>query len=341
MGILLQHSLLLDPKYTEKPVEFVGVFPRGYVSIVAGVPGVGKTWFMLDVCRSIADGLPILSDADGEIHKGKALIFAGETGVRMLVERMQMLGGVDNLPSIRVVSSHEMARLDIDVMINTAIGRKNIDEAIKEFRPDLVFFDTVISFMSGGKDESSQADMTDPIRGLSAIAGAYNTAIVLMHHFRKRPTQTTDTQSRGLDEVIGSSALTRLASLVVGIERKREMRFCHCIKSWWKEFAPFSFIIKQDCEGSLHLEACYDYTADGDYSVVPGARRVLAKIKEELKGEAFCQKDVEVLGYGRDLAARGIRLGITNREIIESGRRGNAILYSLVGDDTRQGKLAL
>lgn len=331
---MIEHSLLLDPKYAADPVKRVGVFPRGYVSIVAGAPGVGKTWFMLDVCRAVADGRVGLGEMIEPYTVGKALIFAGETGVRMLVERMRLLGGVNNLDNIRVISSHEMAKLDIDVMINTAIGRQNIEKAVEEYRPDIVFFDTMISFVGGGKDESSQSDMTDPVRVLSMIASKWDCAMILMHHFRKKSTATTTGESlgvRGLDEVIGSSALTRLASLVMGIERKKEVRFCHCIKSWWEEFSPFGFRITHKGENVV-LEASYSYSDDGTVSIASSCGKVLTWVTKNLSDESFCVIDV-MAGTGltsRDTCTSAIRKGIADGVICEDGKRGKTTYYRVV-----------
>lgn len=331
--MIIEHSLLLDPKFAIEPVERIGVFPRGYVSIVAGAPGVGKTWFMLNVCKSVADGIVGLGEMIEPYKQGRALIFAGETGVRMLVERMRLLGGVANLENIRVISSHEMARLDIDVMINTAIGRQNIEMGISEYRPDIVFFDTMISFVSGGKDESSQADMTDPVRVLSMIASKYGCAIVLMHHFRKKGTASGEVSAgmRGLDEVIGSSALTRLASLVIGIERKREVRFCHCIKSWWEEFTPFGFTIKRNGE-NVELAVSYSYSIDGATSIATSCDKVLAWITKNLTDENFCIIDV-MAGTGltsRDTCTSAVRKGVTDGVICEVGKEGKTTYYRVV-----------
>ena len=130
MSSILEYALTLDPALATEPVDMIGsLFPRGYVTIVAGEPGVGKTWFMLSIARAIADGLRGLGDPINPYDKGKVLIFAGETGVRMLVDRMNHLGTPTNLNAIQVVSSHQMARMNIDVMLNTAVGRKNIEGA--------------------------------------------------------------------------------------------------------------------------------------------------------------------------------------------------------------------
>ena len=327
---ILDHSYILTPEIADKKIERVGLFPKGHVSLVAGEPGVGKTWFMLNVARAVADGtngfgLPVPKD---RYNVGRVLIFAGETGVKLLADRLRLMGGCKNLESIRVLSSQALMSQDIDVMINTAIGRKNIAEAVELFRPDIVFFDTMISFMSGDKDESSQVDMTDPIRGLSSLANKYNTAMVMLHHFRKRT--KGDKTNRDLNEVIGSSAFIRLASLVVGLERVKDLRMVKCLKSWWEEFLPFSFKIMKTGDG-VNLEVSYDYDSDGHVSVVNTVQRVKDFIFDTYKdgGIFTTAQAIASSGFGRNTVISVISSMLTNGEIFLDHKDGSTRYFTL------------
>lgn len=344
MSSIMDYAVTLDPALVvADKLEYVGLFPRGYVSLVAGEPGVGKTWFMLDVCRAVADGRVGMGDPINPYKKGKALIFAGETGVRMLIERMSLLGGVKNLQSVKVVSSHQMVRCNIDVMLNTAIGRKNIEAAVMEYRPDVVFVDTVIAFMGDGKDESSQVDMSDSIRVLGMLASASNSAIVLLHHFRKRK-GSSDSSERSQNEVIGTSAFTRLTSLVVGIERKRDVRRVICLKSWWEEFNPFEFKIASK-KGGVVLEKSYTLDSEGSYSTIPTSRRVLDWVMEHYPEGAFKIADVVAgTGLSRNTVATALSAGLTQKNLrLETGGiGGKEKTYIVCAHNTNaQGELAL
>lgn len=328
MSILINNSLLLTEKLASIDVEKVSIFPKGHVTLIAGEPGIGKTWLMLSIAQSLAGGLKGIGSPIDKYPKGKSLIFAGETGVRLLANRIKLMGGISPLESCRVISSHVCANLSIDTMINTAIGRKNIEEAIKEYQPDITFFDTMISFMSDGKDESSQVDMSDSLRGLGAIASRCNTAMILLHHFRKR--KGTSDNDRGMDEVIGSSAFTRLASLVIGIERKREMRTVRCLKSWWEEFTPFAFTISKDDKGGIYLKQDYNYNSDGSYSPSRVARKVSEHIKTHYVDSIFTVMDVATdLDISRTTAAEAISIMCAKGEAHCSGKTGYSKVYQL------------
>ena len=107
MSSIMDYAVTLDPRLVEDDkLEYVGLFPRGYVSLVAGEPGVGKTWFMLDVCKAVANGQVGMGDPVNAYPKGRALVFAGETGVRMLIERMSLLGSIKDLNRVKVIRWH-------------------------------------------------------------------------------------------------------------------------------------------------------------------------------------------------------------------------------------------
>lgn len=330
MSILLNNSLLLTDKLANAQVDMISIFPKGHVTLVAGEPGIGKTWFMLSVCKSLAEGSRGLGSATELYPKGKALVFAGETGVRLLASRVYLMGGIKPLDSVRVISSHVCANMNIDTMINTAIGRKNIEEAVSEFRPDMVFFDTMISFMADGKDESSQVDMTDCIRGLGAIASRYNAAVVIMHHFRKRTSLKSIGEERHMDEVIGTSAFIRLASLVIGIERKDDVRTVRCLKSWWEEFAPFTFKIKEDDKGVIRLVQDYNYCSDGTYSVTRTSRALESTILARYVDCVFTAMDVACdYDVSRTTASEAITSLCRKNLVHSEGKSGYTKLYAL------------
>ena len=336
MSILLDRSLLLTQELANIRVDNVGLFPKGHTTIIAGEPGIGKTWLMLSIAKSLAEGKRGIGSPIDSYTPGKSLIFAGETGVRLLANRIQLMGGISPLESCRVISSHECARLNIDTMINTAIGRKNILEAIKEYKPDIVFFDTMISFMADGKDESSQVDMTDSLRGLSVIASECNTAIVMIHHFRKRTSNNTEV-ARSMDEVIGSSAFIRLASLVIGIERRQELRIVRCLKSWWNEFDPFTFIITRDDDGLIYLKQDYSYSKDMSRSPSKVARMVGEGIKKRYPDKEFSANDIMIdFDISRSTVHDTLVLLLAAKEIYPARKDGRTLMYRVGQPDDKE-----
>ena len=328
-NILLENSVMLSEKIANVQVDRISIFPKGHVTLIAGEPGIGKTWLMLSIAKSLAEGTRGIGSPIDKYPVGKSLIFAGETGVRLLANRIKLMGGLTPLENCRVISSHLCANLNIDTMINTAIGRKNIEGAVEEYKPDMVFFDTMISFMADGKDESSQVDMSDCLRGLGAIASRYNVAMVLLHHFRKRKS-SGEVAERSMDEVIGSSAFIRLASLVIGIERKREVRTVRCFKSWWEEFTPFAFTISKTKEGVVYLSQDYNYNSDGSSSPSRFSRLLAEKITMSYVNRSFTIMDVVAdFDVSRSSASEAVQRLCSKGEAYCYGKDGYSKVYRL------------
>lgn len=236
---MIERGLTLTPQLAASfKTEFVGIFPKGYVSMLVGEPAAGKTWFMLSMCRGIADGDVGLGDPL-RYKQGKAVILAGETGVGLLCTRYKELGFPRHSENI-VVFSAAMCTGEDTLSLDTERGIVNLTEILTELKPEVLFVDTLISFCTG--DESDIKLMAEPVKRLTVVAQKTKTAIVLCHHFRKKKQGITSGLS--MSEVIGTSAFTRLAAMIAGISVDGDCRTVQCLKSWWKPFQKFDFILK-------------------------------------------------------------------------------------------------
>ena len=81
--ISLEKELFRDDVTTVENIA--GLFPRGYLSIIASAPGVGKTWFMLYLTCQLSLGKDIFNSTH---EPKKILILSGETGSTMLNRRL-------------------------------------------------------------------------------------------------------------------------------------------------------------------------------------------------------------------------------------------------------------
>lgn len=193
--------------------RIAGLYPRGYMSIFAAQAGTGKTWFMEYIACALSRGGNILSGLVPKSRRMKTVIFAGETGKYLLVKRLQSTNWEYDKSRIKVYDAIELQREEIPILLNTTEGRATLITIMEQEKPDVIFFDTLISFHSA--DESKQGEMTSVVTFLLKIAEAFNCAVVLNHHLRKRsnkqskyPTQPTQ------DDVIGSNVAVRMAASV-------------------------------------------------------------------------------------------------------------------------------
>lgn len=222
--------------------KIAGMFPRGFFSIVASMAGTGKTWLMQYLACQLSLGGEIAQGLSNENAK-KVLIFSGETGSELLTLRLQKTAWILDPDRIKVYSSLEMATAGINCWLNTDEGQNNIMQIVMMERPDIIFFDTLISFHTA--DESRQGEMTALYVGLARLARNFNCAIVCNHHTRKRPAQDSKRKFTQ-EDVIGSSAGVRLAAnvFVISSEEKPSGGFVNTVdnvKSWDRKTPPFSY----------------------------------------------------------------------------------------------------
>lgn len=240
---VIKFSTKLDKARKVDDIEKIaGMFPRSFYSIVASMAGTGKTWLMQYIACQLSLGGEILNGLSNE-HARKVLIFSGETGSDLLTLRLQKTAWTVDPERVKVYSALEMATAGINCWINTPDGQDTILSIVAIERPDIIFFDTLISFHTA--DESKQGEMTALYVWLARLARAFKCAIVCNHHTRKRPAQDSKRKFTQ-EDVIGSSAGVRLAAnvFVVTSQETNSGGFINTVdnvKSWDKKTPTFTY----------------------------------------------------------------------------------------------------
>ena len=216
-------------KKTIKPARFVvnGLLPRG-LNIVAGKRKEGKSWLMLDLCFSVAEGEKFL---DRPTEQGTVLYLDLEDPESRLIQRAR--GIRDVIPS----KFHEA----------TKAGRlgggltEQIEDFVKE-HPDtnLVVIDTLQKIRKP-KGDTYAGDYA-VISALKNLADRLDIAIVCIHHTRKMKAKDT------FDSVLGSTGLTAAADGIYVLERKAD----------GKPFGRLSYISRDLPDGDLPVRFDHD-----------------------------------------------------------------------------------
>lgn len=225
--------------------EFVGgVYPRRHLTIIASEPGLGKTWLVLRHAIDVACALPLFgtNSDDYEAPEAgtppKSVIFCGEAGASVMVERLHLMGMTTPPDGLIMYTLTDFARNNVNICLDMEEGMRVFANVVAGEKPDVVFIDTLIAFR--GEDECDQKSTALLLGGLRRVAEDNNCAIVLTHHIRKRKVRDQNNPITQ-DDIIGTSAFTRLCSIAYTMSRVQFTKsiMWQCVKSWWEKPAPF------------------------------------------------------------------------------------------------------
>ena len=271
-------------KKTVKPARFVvnGLLPRG-LNIVAGKRKEGKSWLMLDLCFSVAEGEKFL---DHPTEQGTVLYLDLEDPESRLIQRAR--GIRDVIPS----KFHEA----------TKAGRlgggltEQIEDFVKE-HPDtnLVVIDTLQKIRKP-KGDTYAGDYA-VISALKTLADRLDIAIVCIHHTRKMKAKDT------FDSVLGSTGLTAAADGIYVLERKVD----------GKPFGRLSFISRDLPDGDLSVRFDYDTCRWYPINSSDMERELLLADEAMSALILFMKQELIYEGTATDLCERlGLNIGANN-----------------------------
>ncbi|WP_405345490.1 AAA family ATPase [Ruminococcus sp.] len=271
-------------KKTVKPTRFVvnGLLPRG-LNIVAGKRKEGKSWLMLDLCFSVAEGEKFL---DHDTEQGTVLYLDLEDPESRLIQRAR--GIRDIIPS----KFHEA----------TKAGRlgggltEQIEDFVKE-HPDtnLVVIDTLQKIRKP-KGDTYAGDYA-VISALKNLADRLDIAIVCIHHTRKMKTKDT------FDSVLGSTGLTAAADGIYVLERKAD----------GKPFGRLSFISRDLPDGDLPVRFDHDTCRWYPISSSDMERELLLADEAMSALVSFMKQELIYEGTATELCERlGLNIGANN-----------------------------
>lgn len=231
------------------PTEFVGgFFPRKNVSIIASRAGVGKTWYLLKLFTDLSKGGTIFLQQEYNATPKRCLLFCGETGYELVVERINAMRDKPNYNNFQIISYMDVYRDGIALDLDSKTGAEAAQNYVLAYQADIVAFDTMMSFRSD--DENNAKDTNGVLSKLKTIAENCNCAVIGTHHVRKKA--SGDTVNRiDQDEIIGSSAMVRRAGTAFILDKNGDTSCVslRCVKSWWRNPIDFFYRMRQTVDG--------------------------------------------------------------------------------------------
>jgi putative DNA primase/helicase len=207
--------------------EWPGWLPRGFVTIVAGRAGTGKSALVLWIARCLSTGEDW---PDGQRNQnGPSNVLWCETEAAQAINIARARAW--SVPVDRIISPFDDHFRPID------LGDKESLRVLKDklSLPD-VRLAVIDSFSGAHSSKENKTAVGALTRSLAEIARDTNKPILLVHHLRKADRRASNGGARNLidlDDIRGSSAIPQAARVVWALEAPDEngTRFLHKIKN--------------------------------------------------------------------------------------------------------------
>ena len=201
---LLSIDDLYKRKFSEDRWKIDSMVPHEGVTIISGAPGNYKTWIMLQMALSIAKGDLLFGQFQS--RKGGVLLIDEENHLRLLKERMQLLGATDDLPIYFL--SQEGFLVTSEKMIEKVL------QFCEEKELDVIFIDSLVRVNKAEENDASQ--MAEVFRSITKLV-KNNKTVVLSHHERKEGAYKSSAQTR----LRGSSDIAAAVDSHISVRKDR------------------------------------------------------------------------------------------------------------------------
>ncbi len=178
------------------------LLPEG-LTVVAGRPKRGKSWLMLQIAEAIATGNDTLSRS---VTHGRVFYIALEDNPRRIKRRLTLM---NHSQTDRLGFFYDWPPLDNG-------GLELVIRLVEEYSPLLLVIDTMSRITGRGRDQDSNADMTDLLHPLQQLALSKTMSVTFIDHHRKPGPDVND----AIDDIMGSTAKTGVADCIWGLYRK-------------------------------------------------------------------------------------------------------------------------
>ena len=172
-------------EFEEQEVDWLidGYIPRKQISIMCGDGGVGKTSVWASLTADLSAGRPTILDGVNPVIEGrepmKILFFSAEDTVEQVIKK-KLRQAKANMKNIRTIS---LASEDFDKIY---FGSKYLEGLYKRYKPDLVIYDPIQSFVGEKIKMSDRNALRAKTRPLIEWGATYGAASLLLMHSNKQ-----------------------------------------------------------------------------------------------------------------------------------------------------------
>jgi len=186
------------------PVSWLwyGRIARGKITLIAGNPGLGKSFLALDLAARVSTGAAFPDGTPG--CPGKALLLSAEDDLSDTIRPRLDAAGAD-CGNILARRYGDLGNLDAQL--------PQLETDLKNERPVLLVIDPITAFL-GRLDAHRNDEIRSLFARLTELAARYGVAVVVISHLNKSTAQGT-----ALHRVTGSLGFTAAARAAYLVER--------------------------------------------------------------------------------------------------------------------------
>jgi len=187
-----------------------GWIPRGLVSLLAATPGTGKSYLALDLAHRMITGS---TWPDGKpVERADRVLYVDAEFIPSIIKLRLSLWNDEHLEQLTLMwPDPDRPFINLDDIED----RERLWDMCYTTRPSLVIIDSYGSVTLRG--ENNKEDVQALLAFLGWLAQDFDCGLLLVHHLRKSTQQTTFLPI-SLDSIRGSSHISAMARVVIGMQ---------------------------------------------------------------------------------------------------------------------------
>ena len=195
---------------TLPPVRWLwpGWIPRGMLSLLGAFQGTGKSYFVLDLARTVIEGGP-WPDGQPVEQIGNVIYVEAEGIPQVTNDRAKSLGL--NRQNIWLL----MAEMGEMIDLTQAVWQDRLVDMATTLKPELIVIDSLTSISSAG--QNSVEDTNRLLMFLVGLSRHVDCGLLVLHHLRKPPGGQMSLPGMSVHDFRGSGHITAMARTVLGL----------------------------------------------------------------------------------------------------------------------------
>ena len=192
-----------------------GRLPLGKITVLDGLPDMGKSTVAIDLTARVSKGLPMPDGSDGLEHPAPVVMFTAEDGLADTVKpRLLAAGGADDL--VHVVTATRVLDEEGNVRARWPDLTADVDKLgalVAMLDARLVVVDVLMAYLGARTNSYRDQDVRALLGPLSAMAEETRCAVLLLRHPTKAANRDPVLYGGGSIGIMGAARVGLLASL--------------------------------------------------------------------------------------------------------------------------------